>query len=93
MTLRWVGTVAACAALILVSPMSGQAADDVRQLKSAIETLQKQIAALQTEVAALKANGVLAVGPYVSVVPDPIDGVTGPHIIFNGANTSAMVQA
>jgi hypothetical protein len=86
MTLRRIGTVAACGALILLFPMSGQAADDVRQLRSAIEALQKQVAALQTELAALKTNSVLAVGPYVSVVPDAINGVTGPHIIFNGVN-------
>ncbi len=60
---------------------------------SAISVLQAEnadqaalIAALETDLAALQANSSLALAPFVSVDPNPINGLTGPHVIFEGAN-------
>jgi hypothetical protein len=87
MRLRAIGIMATGAVMmVMTGACPGQAADDVKQLKSAIQALQQEVAALQSQLAALQANKVLAVGPYVSVVSDPINGVAGPHIIFTGAN-------
>jgi len=62
-----------------------------------ITTLQGQVSTLQTnlnvtnttfqgQIATLQINPVLALGPYVSVDPNPENGVIGPHITFKGAN-------
>ncbi len=54
------------------------------------ETTARQGAdsALQTAIVALQTSNalVLALAPYVSVVQGPLNGVTGPHIVFQGAN-------
>lgn len=38
------------------------------------------------EMAALKANPVLALGPYVSLHTETINDVVGPHVVFEGVN-------
>jgi len=47
----------------------------------AISTLQTHVAALQTSNALVQ-----ALIPFVSVDPNPINDLTGPHILFTGAN-------
>jgi hypothetical protein len=37
-------------------------------------------------VAALQSNNVIQLDPYVSVDPNPENGVIGPNVIFKGAN-------
>src|SRR5262245_46675288 len=83
---RWIETVAVGMALALTTPSPARAADDVRQLRSAIQALQSQVAALQSQLEAIQKNSVLGMGPYISVAKEPINGVSGPHIIFTGAN-------
>jgi hypothetical protein len=85
-------------AILAILAMPGIGAADgfpqqIAQLEAQIVTLQGQVAALQTANAALQtqvntlqANNALALGPYVSVVTTPINGLSGPHIIFTGAN-------
>src|ERR1700693_4715627 len=51
-----------------------------------IASLQSKIVKLQKEVAALQANKALALAPFVTVDPNPENGVRGPHITFSGAN-------
>jgi len=53
-----------------------------------IAALQAQVAALQTQVNTLQnqLTSVLALAPFVSVDPNPENGVIGPHITFKGAN-------
>lgn len=51
-----------------------------------IAALEAAVSALQAQVAALQAAPVLALGPYVSVSPDPVNGLAGPHVFFTGVN-------
>jgi hypothetical protein len=45
-----------------------------------------QITALQSQLATVQNNKALALGPFVSVDPNPENGVIGPNISFTGAN-------
>jgi hypothetical protein len=56
------------------------------ELQTEIVALQKEIVGLQKVVAALQANKALALAPFVTVDPNPENGVRGPHITFSGAN-------
>ena len=66
--------------------------DTINTLQAALgaETTARQGAdrALHTAIAALQTGNALmqALVPYVSVVPGPLNGVTGPHIVFQGVN-------
>ena len=51
-----------------------------------VAALEATISTLQAQVAALQASPVLALGPYVSVDPDPVNGLKGPHVFFTGIN-------
>ncbi len=62
-------------------------------LLSTLQAAQTQIAALQTRIATLESRpagggggGVPDLERYVSIDPNPINGVNGPHIIFRGVN-------
>jgi len=71
---------------------------EIAALKAAVSALQGQMATLQGKVttlqglvAALKAalhdtHPALDLSPFVSVDPNPINGVGGPHVIFTGVN-------
>ena len=48
--------------------------------------LQGQVKSLQTQLTTVQSNHALALGPFVSVDPNPEIGVIGPNIIFTGAN-------
>jgi hypothetical protein len=60
--------------------------NQVNTLQTANADLQKEITTLQTQLTAVQANHALALGPFVSVDPNPEIGVIGPNIIFSGAN-------
>jgi len=59
---------------------------------TALQTAQAQITTLQARIAALESSpaggsgGVPDLEKYVSIDPNPINGVNGPHIIFKGVN-------
>lgn len=55
-------------------------------LQNQVDTLQGQVTTLKTQLAAVQSNHALALGPFVSVDPNPEIGVIGPNIIFSGAN-------
>jgi hypothetical protein len=61
-------------------------------LLSTLQAAQSQIATLQTRIATLESRpaggggGVPDLERYVSIDPNPINGVNGPHIIFRGVN-------
>jgi hypothetical protein len=59
---------------------------EITTLKATVAALASQIATLSSQLAAVRSNPVLAVGPFVSVDPEPEAGVTGPNIVFKGAN-------
>ena len=66
---------------------------EITELRDAVEALTKKaesqeasITALRAELDVVKTNNVLALGDYVSVNPSAQNGVTGPNIIFTGAN-------
>jgi hypothetical protein len=58
----------------------------VASLQSIVSTPQGQVTTLQTELAAVQSNHALALGPFVSVDPNPEIRVAGSNIIFSGAN-------
>jgi hypothetical protein len=61
-------------------------------MMTALQTAQGQITTLQASVAALKlpaggaGSSLAALAQYVTVKTDPIDGLSGPHVIFTGVN-------
>jgi hypothetical protein len=59
---------------------------EIAALKKQVAALQSQVQTLQTQLAAVQSNNALALGPFVSVDPNPENGVIGPHITFKGAN-------
>jgi hypothetical protein len=58
----------------------------VKALVAEIVALQKEIAALQRQVNLIACNPALQLGPFVSVDPNPENGVVGPNIVYKGAN-------
>ena len=86
-------------ALVLPSA-AGAKTPTLSSLAKAVAALQKQVNAQKTQIAGLTAqlaaadaaiaviqgNDALALGPYVSVTSDTINGVRGPHILFTGVN-------
>jgi hypothetical protein len=60
------------------------AACSLRAADPSIAALQAEIVALRQEVAALSPLAALA--PFITVDPNPENGVQGPHITFHGAN-------
>jgi hypothetical protein len=57
-----------------------------QSLQNQITTQQEQITSLQTALATVQSNKALALGPFVTVDPNPERGVIGPNIVFSGAN-------
>lgn len=51
-----------------------------------IKELQTEIVALQKQVAALQSSSVQALAPFVSVDPNPENGVAGPNVVISGVN-------
>ena len=74
-------------------PWAPKHENGVKALEAEIVALQKEIAQIQSTNAALQrqvnliaSNPSLQIGPFVSVDPNPENGVTGPNIVFTGAN-------
>jgi hypothetical protein len=59
---------------------------EIAALKKQVAALQSQVKTLQTQLAAVQSNKALELGPFVSVNPNPENGVIGPNITFKGAN-------
>jgi outer membrane murein-binding lipoprotein Lpp len=59
---------------------------EIAQLKAQVAALQSQVKALQDQLAAVQSNNALKLGPFVTVDPNPENGVRGPNITFKGAN-------
>ena len=77
--------------LASLTPVSALAAaggvpEEIAALKKQVAELQSQVKTLQTQLAAVQSNKALALGPFVSVNPNPENGVIGPNITFKGAN-------
>jgi len=85
-------SVVSSAQLAALQTQLSQLNDTMNTLRAALgaEATARQGAgrALQAAVAALQTGNALvrALVPYVSVVPAPLNGVTGPHIVFEGVN-------
>jgi len=86
-------TTALQATINALQTQSNALQDQSSMLQTQINTLQTQSNALQTQSNALQArvttiegNAALLLGPYVQVVPDALDGLAGPHVLFVGAN-------
>jgi len=60
----------------------------ITALEATVARLQGQIAALQSAATSFQsaADFAAALQPYLRVETDPIDGLAGPHVIFEGAN-------
>jgi hypothetical protein len=65
-----------------IAALKAQVAD----LQNQVNSLQTSNTTLQNQLAAVQSNPALALGPFVSVDPNPEIGVAGPNIIFKGAN-------
>ena len=65
-----------------VAALEAANAKQAKQIKSLEALAETQAAA----IAAIQANKALALGPYVSVTGEALNGVRGPHILFTGAN-------
>ena len=59
---------------------------EIAQLKAQVAALQSQVEALQDQLAVVQSNNALKLGPFVTVDPNPENGVRGPNITFKGAN-------
>jgi TolA-binding protein len=55
-------------------------------LQAQVTQLQIQVATLQQQVTQLQNSKVNKLEPYVKVIPEAINGLQGPHVIFEGAN-------
>lgn len=58
----------------------------IATLEATLSSLEGKVTTLQTQLAAVRSNPALALGPFVSVDPNPEVGVIGPNITFSGAN-------
>jgi hypothetical protein len=58
----------------------------VSNLQTSNTALQNEVSVLQSSVSTLQQHAVFALDPFVSVDPNPENGVKGPHVIFKGAN-------
>jgi FtsZ-binding cell division protein ZapB len=56
------------------------------KLQSQVNSLEASNTKLQRQLTAIQSNHALALGPFVSVDPNPEIGVVGPNITFSGAN-------
>jgi hypothetical protein len=84
--------------LLLLLPVAAIAApleDRVLVLENAVTALQTQVSNqlaiinnLTSRLVAVESNGALAIGPYVSVNSNDLNGVAGPHVIFEGVNST-----
>lgn len=59
---------------------------EIATLRETVESQSATIAALKRQVTLLAQNPALQLGPFVSVDPNAENGVTGPNIVFTGAN-------
>jgi hypothetical protein len=59
---------------------------EIAQLKAQVAALQSHVEALQDQFAAVQSNNALKLGKFVTVDPNPENGVRGPNITFKGAN-------
>lgn len=88
---RTISAVFIAAAIVIGMCGLAPAGDDslvkrVAVLESQVATLQSQVSSLQTALATVQANPVLSLGPYVSVDPNPENGLKGPNVIVKAAN-------
>ena len=75
--------------VVLLGPVLARAQGiprEIEELKAQVAALQSQVHALQTQLAAVQSNNALKLGPFVTVDPNPKNGVRGPNITFKGAN-------
>lgn len=55
-------------------------------LEATVVAQQAEIAVLQTQLAAVQSNPVLDLGSYVSVDLNELNGLAGPHVLFDSVN-------
>jgi hypothetical protein len=98
--LTHLGSLTVAGLFVALAPMPTMAGEDERgehkeiealeakvaSLQATVSTLQDQVTSRQTQLAAVQSNHALALGPFVSVDPNPEIGVIGPNITFSGAN-------
>ena len=72
-------------AVITISA-SAQTREEIATLKEQVAALQTTVSALQSQLTTIQNSNVFALNSFVSVDPNPENGVNGPHIIFKGAN-------
>jgi hypothetical protein len=58
----------------------------IEALEATVSSLRGKVSSLETQLTVVRSNPALALGPFVSVDPNPQIGVIGPNITFSGAN-------
>jgi hypothetical protein len=80
--------------LLLLSPAVASASTPtLRSLAKSLAALQKQIKTQKAQIKSLntrlaEAKSVLALAPFVSLTGSTLNGVSGPNIVFQGANVT-----
>jgi hypothetical protein len=69
--------------IAFAGPSSGKT---IKQLEARVDALEIALAQAQAAIAALQANNALALGPFVHVEAGAMQGLSGPHVLFEGAN-------
>jgi hypothetical protein len=75
--------------VVSLAPVSARAQGvpaEIAELKAQVAALQSQVKTLQTQLAAVQSNNALKLDKFVTVDPNPENGVKGPNIKFTGAN-------
>jgi hypothetical protein len=62
----------------------------INQLQSIVSAQQATIDSLTAQLAAIETNSLLDLGPYVRVDQSELNGVAGPHVIFDGVNVHVV---
>ena len=61
-------------------------AESLAQLQSEVTPLKSTVAALQRQVTLIAQNPALEIGPFVSINPNPVNGIKGPLLVIKGVN-------
>jgi len=73
---------------LLSAVQSARAEPDAgpKGIAARVAALEATVSILNTRLAALEANPIFALGEYVTVNRNTLNGLKGPHVIFTGAN-------
>ncbi len=80
------GVVVAVSLLFAVQSARAEPDAGPKGLAARVAALEATVSILHTRLAVLEANPIFALGEYVTVNSNTLNGLKGPHVIFTGAN-------